>query len=153
MPAGILNKLIISDTSCLIAFANIGHFDILLGVCRSIIITPEVAAEYKDPLPDWIQIVNVKDASKTQSIHAFLGLGESSAIALALETEHALVILDDKKARRYAHNIGLDIIGIVGLLTQAYKMGLIEDVDAILAKLQAVDFRLPVNASQLIKDI
>ncbi|GHV72927.1 hypothetical protein AGMMS49940_02290 [Spirochaetia bacterium] len=152
MPTGIFNKLIISDTSCLIALTNSNRLDILYRLCHSIIITPEVAAEYGEPLPEWIQVLTVKDASKTQSIHTFLGLGESSAIALALETENALVLLDDKKARRYAKNIGLEIMGILGLLIQANRMGLIENVDEIAADLQAVDFRLPANASQLIND-
>jgi predicted nucleic acid-binding protein len=152
MPAGISDKFIISDTSCLIALANIGRFDLLETVCRTVIVTPEVAAEYKDPLPDWIQIVSVRDAAKTKSLSTFLGLGESSAIALALEVEGALIILDDKKARRYARSIGLVFIGIVGILSQAYRMGLIEDVDEIVSKLRAIDFRLPQDAERLIRE-
>lgn len=151
MPAAISNKLIISDTSCLIAFANMGRFDLLKAVCQTVIVTPEVAAEYKDPLPGWIQIMSVKDAGKTQFLSTFLGLGESSAIALALEVENALVILDDKKARRYAQSIGLAFTGIVGILSQAYRIGLIEDVDDMVAKLRAIDFRLPPDAENLIR--
>jgi predicted nucleic acid-binding protein len=151
MPAAISDKLIISDTSCLIAFANIGRFDILEAVCQTVIVTPEVAAEYKDSLPGWIQIMSVKDAAKTKSLSTFLGLGESSAIALALEVENALVILDDKKARRYAQSIGLAFTGIVGVLSQAYRMGLIDDVDEIVTRLRAIDFRLPLDAEQLIR--
>ena len=43
MPGAVLDKLIISDTSCLIAFTNIGRFDILKAVCQSVIVTEEVA--------------------------------------------------------------------------------------------------------------
>jgi predicted nucleic acid-binding protein len=128
-----------------------GRFDLLKAVCQTVIVTPEVAAEYKDPLPGWIQIMSVKDAGKTQFLSTFLGLGESSAIALALEVENALVILDDKKARRYAQSIGLAVTGIVGILSQAYRIGLIEDVDDIVAKLRAIDFRLPPDAENLIR--
>ena len=150
MPAGISDKLIISDTSCLIAFANIGRFDLLEAVCPTVFVTPEVAAEYKDPLPNWIQIMSVKDAGKTKSLSTFLGLGESSAIALAIEVESALLILDDKKARRYTQSIGLAFIGIAGILSQAYRMGLIEDVDEIVSQLRAIDFRLPPDTANLI---
>jgi predicted nucleic acid-binding protein len=83
MPDYLSDKIIIADTSCLIAFANIGRFDILHDLCRFVVTTPEVSAEYKDPLPEWIQIVTVKDNSKTKSINTTLGLGESSVIALA----------------------------------------------------------------------
>ena len=151
MPADFCDKIIISDTSCLIAFANIGCFDVLHNLCHSIITTPEVAVEYIDPLPEWIQIVEVKDAFKIKSINAVLGLGESSAIALALETENAVVILDDKKARHYAENIGLDIIGLLGLLIRAYDKGLIEDISATINSLRAIGFRLPPNTDSLIK--
>jgi predicted nucleic acid-binding protein len=151
MPAAIFNKLIISDTSCLIAFANIGQFEVLHDLCRTVIVTPEVAAEYKDPLPEWVQIIPVKDKVKTKSLNGFLGIGESSTIALALESEDALLILDDKKARRYAQSIGLNIIGMLGLLIQAYKQGFIDDINETLAALKAIDFRLPANIEQLIK--
>jgi predicted nucleic acid-binding protein len=143
MPADISSKLIISDTSCLIGLANIGRLEILREVCHHVVITPEVAAEYKDPLPDCIEIVAVKDRASITSFNSFLGIGESSAIALALESENPLLILDDKKARRYAQSIGLDIIGILGLLTQAYTQGLLDDMDGTLAALRSAGFRLP----------
>jgi predicted nucleic acid-binding protein len=100
------DKIVISDTSCFIAFTNINRMHLLQSLCPSIITTPEVAAEYKSPLPQWVKINAVKDIAKIKSINTLLGLGESSAIALALETENALVILDDKKARSYAKNVG-----------------------------------------------
>jgi predicted nucleic acid-binding protein len=152
MPAGISDKLIISDTSCLIAFANIGRFDLLQAVCRTITVTTEVAAEYKDPLPDWIQVMSVRDVAKTKSINMILGLGESSAIALALEFENVLVILDDKKARRYARSIGLEFIGIIGVLSQAYHKGLIDDLNEIVLKLRMIDFRIPPDTECLIRE-
>ena len=146
-----MKKNIITDASCIIAFNNIGRFDVLQATCPFIITTPEVAAENNDPLPEWIQVIAVKDTIKIKSLSSFLGLGEASAIALALETENPLVILDDKKARRFAQNIGLDIIGIVGLLRIGYKQGLIPDIDYIIENLQKTGFRLPENTEDLIK--
>jgi predicted nucleic acid-binding protein len=151
MPADISNKLIIADTSCLIVLSNVGYLEMLYQLCHTIMVTPEVAVEYKDPLPEWVQIATVKDTQKIKSLHNFLGMGESSAIALGLESENALVILDDKKARRYAQSMGLNIIGTLGLCIEAYKQGLIGDMDGLLAALKATDFRLPANIDQLIK--
>ncbi|MCL2834371.1 MAG: hypothetical protein FWD78_14465 [Treponema sp.] len=133
MSIGFYDKIIIADTSCLIAFDNIGRLELLYEICPVIITTPEVAAEYGKSLPVWIQVMPVKDFTKTQTINTFLGIGEASVIALALETKKSLVILDDKKARRYAQNIGLDIIGIIGLLRLSYKQGLIPEMDIIIA--------------------
>jgi predicted nucleic acid-binding protein len=142
---------IVSDTSCLIAFTNINRLNLLQTLCPSIITTPEVAAEYKDPLPQWVTISAVKDEAKIRSINTLLGLGESSAIALALETENALVILDDKRARSYAKNVGLNYTGIVGLLPLGYKKGLIQDIEAIISDLHSIHFHLPDNVKDLIK--
>jgi predicted nucleic acid-binding protein len=142
--------MVISDTSCFIAFTNIGQLNLLHSLCPFIITTPEVAAEYKSPLPSWVKITKVKDRGKITSINTLLGLGESSAIALALETENSLVILDDKRARTYAKNVGLNYTGIIGLLRLGYRKGLIQDIDPIIADLKSIRFRLPDNVKDLI---
>ena len=153
MPIGFYDKIIIADTSCFIAFDNIGSLGILQAICPAIITTPEVAVEYGKVLPEWIQIMPVKDIAKIKTINTFLGMGESSAIALAIEMEKSIVILDDKKARRYAQDIGLDIIGIIGLLRLGYKQGLIPEIDTIIARLKKIGFRMPVNIEELMKGI
>ncbi|MCL2067914.1 MAG: hypothetical protein FWG99_10670 [Treponema sp.] len=145
------DKIIIADTSCFIAFDNIGRFDILKEICPNIVTTPEVAAEYKEPLPEWVQIIKVKDIGKIKSINALFGLGEASIIALALETANPLVILDDKRARQFAQNIGLAFTGIVGLLRLGFKQGLITEIDSVIAGLRKINFRLPSNIEELIK--
>ncbi|GHV87158.1 hypothetical protein AGMMS50255_4540 [Spirochaetia bacterium] len=72
MPNSYYRKLIISDTSCLIALTNIGRLDLLKELCRIVYITPEVAAEYGAALPDWIQVIPVKDPLMIQAIHTEL---------------------------------------------------------------------------------
>jgi predicted nucleic acid-binding protein len=151
MLTGFYDKIVISDTSCLIAFTNIGRLNLLQTLCPAVITTPEVAAEYKDPLPPWVTIRAVKDEAKIRFINTLLGLGESSTIALALETENVLVILDDKRARNYAKNVGLNYTGIVGLLRLGYQKGLIQDIDSIISDLHAIQFHLPGNVEDLIR--
>ena len=80
-----------------------------------------------------------------------MGLGEASAISLALETEKSLIILDDKKARRYAQYMGLDIIGIIGLLRLGYKQDLIPEIDSVIAALYGIGFRMPPSIERIIK--
>jgi predicted nucleic acid-binding protein len=147
---GFYDKIVISDTSCFIAFTNMGRLKLLQSLCPSIITTPEVAAEYKRPLPSWVKIMEVKDRNKITSINTLLGLGESSAIALALEMENPLVILDDKRARKYAKNVGLSYTGIIGLLRLGYKKELIPDIDSLISDLQSIHFHLPSNVKDLI---
>ena len=55
-----------------------------------------------------------------------MGLGESSSIVLATETPGSLVIIDEKKAREYALNLGLNVIGTVGIIRRAADINIIE---------------------------
>jgi len=151
MPTGFYDKSVIVDTSCLLVFSNIGRISLLQEICPQLITTPEVAMEYKDELPSWIQVVSVQNTDTLKSINTLLGLGESSAIALALETHAPLIILDDKRARAYAKNLGLDHTGVIGLLRLGYKKGIIRDIDVILTELKADNFYLPNNVGELIK--
>jgi predicted nucleic acid-binding protein len=119
------NKVIISDTTCLIGLANIGRLDILREMYRSVLVTPEVASEYGDPLPDWITVQAVSDHHKITAFNKFIDLGESSAIVLALETGNAVLIVDDRRARQFALGLGLEITGTLGVLIRAYDTGVI----------------------------
>jgi predicted nucleic acid-binding protein len=77
------------------------------------------------------------------AIHQSLGIGESSAIALALETVNPLLILDDGKARRLAKHTGITMTGTAGLLIAAYENGFLPDIHGTLDLLRKRNFRLP----------
>ena len=77
------------------------------------------------------------EALKTQ-----LDMGESAAIALAMELGDALVILDDKKARRIGRQMGLRVVGTLGVLLRAKQSGAVPAVGPVLAALQQRGFRL-----------
>jgi predicted nucleic acid-binding protein len=152
MPINYFNKIIISDTSCLIGLTNIGQLDILRQLCNCIIITPEIAKEYGETLPGWIHIVEVADQKKIITIQQFLDLGESSAIALAFETDNAVLILDDGNARKFAKNLGLEITGTIGIIRSAYQNGIITDIKKILADLREYNFRIPDDVEKYFTD-
>lgn len=59
-------------------------------------------------LPEWLEIVEVKDKSKQQILELQIDKGESSAIALALEIPDSTIVLDDIKARNIADKLGLN---------------------------------------------
>jgi predicted nucleic acid-binding protein len=117
----------------------------------SVIVTPEVAGEYGDPLPEWIIIKAVSDFNKIVVFNRSIDLGESSAIALAMETGNALLIVDDRRARHFALDLGLEITGTLGLLIRAYQNDVLQDIDSVVADLRKNDFRLPANTEDLIK--
>lgn len=56
-----MQRLIISDTSCLVILSKINKLHILHNLFGNIIITPEVADEFGEHIPDWIEIRSAKD--------------------------------------------------------------------------------------------
>ncbi|HZJ18758.1 MAG TPA: hypothetical protein VFD35_00195 [Pricia sp.] len=56
--------VIIADASCIIALKNIDELFLLQKVFKEISVTPEVANEYGESLPDWIRIKKVVDEKK-----------------------------------------------------------------------------------------
>lgn len=137
-----MDKLIISDTSCLIALSNVGLLHILKDIYEEIIITSEVQNEFGGNLPDWIIVINVKDKEKQAEIEKRLDRGESSSIALALEMKNSILIIDELKGRKIAKSFDLEIIGTIGILLIAHKKGLVDDVLSIILKLVNNGFRL-----------
>jgi len=98
-------KTIISDTSCFIVLQNIGELDLLHKVYGEVLTTAIVAEEFGEDLPEWVKIESPKDKIKQTLLELQVDKGEASAIALALETEPATIILDDQKARKVAENL------------------------------------------------
>jgi predicted nucleic acid-binding protein len=71
--------------------------------------------------------------------------GESSAIALALETPDSTVILDDYRARKIAEQLGVNYTGTIGVIIKAKLNRIIPSIKPILAKITETDFRLSAD--------
>ena len=137
-----MHKTIISDTSCLIVLSKIGEMDLLKKVYGSIFTTQDIASEFGDSLPEWIDVLEVKDPFKQQLLELQIDKGESSAIALALEIPGSTVILDDFKARKIAIKLGIQVTGTLGVVIRARQKGIISSIKPILGKLKQTNFRL-----------
>ncbi len=71
-----------------------------------------------------------------------LGSGERQVLALGLEIQDTVVLLDDAFARRVAEAIGLRFTGTIGILLDAKRAGLIASVTPTLNALDSLGFRL-----------
>jgi len=140
-----MHEIVISDTSCLILFHKIGELDLLRRVYDNISTTPEVAQEFLEELPIWINIESVKDKKYQEFLETQIDLGEASAIALAKEKEYPLLLLDDLKARKLASKLNLRFTGTLGVINRAKQIGVIDKVKPIIEKLQATNFRISEN--------
>jgi predicted nucleic acid-binding protein len=137
-----MDKIIISDTSCLIALSKIERLDLLKDLYHEIIITSDVFHEFGGSLPDWIIITEVKNKQKQKEIEERLDKGEASSIALALEIENTTLIINEIKGRKIAQSLNIDIIGTIGIILLADKKGLISNVTSLILRLVNKGFRL-----------
>lgn len=137
-----MQKIIISDTSCLILLHKIGELEILHKLFGAVVTTQEVADEFGIPLPSWIELQQPSNTKYQSIIEASVDKGEASAIALAIEHENSLLIIDELKGRKLAHHLALNITGTVGILVEAKIVGLIPSVSTLLMKIKQTNFRI-----------
>ena len=145
-----MRRIIISDTSCLILLDNIGELSILNKLFGNITTTSEVAGEFGRLLPPWIEIKEPNNKNYQSIIEASLDKGEASAIALAIELDNCLLIIDDLKGRKFAHQLGLTIIGTIGVIVDAKLAGIIPSIKPILSKIKSTNFRITEQLELLI---
>ena len=135
-------KVVIADASCLILFANIRRLDILEKLFGELWITKDVEAEYGLPIPSFISIREPVDKGRQQALMLLLDSGEASSIALAAENPGCQIIIDERKGRRVALALGLDLTGTLGLLIEASAQGFITADSDLLDSLDRSGFRL-----------
>jgi len=137
-----MSKIVISDTSCFIVLSRIGQLELLQKLFSNIITTPEIAEEFGEALPKWVDIIAVKDKYKQQLFEIQVDKGEASAMALAMELDNSLLIIDDYKARKLAKALNLDFIGTIGIVNLAKQRGIINAIKPILEKIKKTNFRI-----------
>lgn len=134
----------IANASPLIAFERLQHLDLLAQLCSGVYIPPAVRRKVfgARPVPSWIVECPLSQPLSRQILAARLGMGESEAIALALELTPEYVLLDDLAARRLAQAFDLNVLGTVGLLILARRRHWLPALRPALDALLAVDFRI-----------
>ena len=137
MPAG----QPVSNSSCLIALAAVKQLDLLGQVFGEVAVPEAVARELRSlSLPAWARAIPVKERTLVEALHTQLGGGEAEAIALAIETGAASLILDDRKARRVARQLGLRLSGTFSVLLLAKERRYLAAVRPVLDSLLAAGF-------------
>jgi uncharacterized protein len=135
----------VSNSSPLILFQQIGRMDLLEEVLEEIWIPPAVAEEIEPSLgqpPAWIRVTTAPFLATPVEWRVALDRGEREAIALALERSADRVVLDDRQARQEAKRLGLKVVGSVGIVLEAHRLGVIDDVQPDLDAMLEVGFHL-----------
>jgi predicted nucleic acid-binding protein len=141
--------IIVSDTSPICYLLLIHQIDLLPQLYGEVTIpqtvgdelkanqSPAVVQNWISRPPEWLRIVTI--TVSPDPILEPLDPGEREAILLAKQLAADLVILDDKAARQIASAMGLNIIGLLGILKDAARSGLI-DLATSFEQLRAAGF-------------
>jgi predicted nucleic acid-binding protein len=135
-------ETIIADTSCLIVLEKVKELSLLHKLFEEIYITEEVNQEFGLALPDWIKIRQPNNQAKVDALNLILDKGEASSIALSLENSSSILIIDEKKGRRIAQELGVIISGTLGVILKAKENHLIDSIEHIVEKLEGAGFYL-----------
>lgn len=132
---------VVSNSTCLIAFKKINSLDLLEKLFGEVFIPQKVGFEIKKELnffPIWIKIEAIVDRKLYNKIIAdSLDEGEAEAIVLASYKPDALLILDEKIARKYVQEkLKIPVMGSCGILLKLKEKGIIKDVKSYLDKLR-----------------
>ena len=99
-----------------------------------------------------LQIKTPEYETPMQTLSRSLGDGEKEAIYLAIQYQHALIIVDDRLARKQATKLNLDFIGTVRLLDMAEKLGIITDAAQTIEEISRTGYRISKNILKQIRD-
>ncbi len=133
--------MIILDNSVLSAFRRLKLLSNLKKLISSAIISKEVFNEYSNQwqkkIPNWIKIKQPRDDIILESSPVSLSIADLSLIRLALE--HKIPIAtDDKPLRQFAKNLGISIVGSLGLLKSLYQRKIIKTREEYLSFLESL---------------
>ena len=149
--------MIVSDSTTLIILFNLKRTDLLSNLFDKIYIPKavykEISFKEKVVLSDLFEVVEVKNRKKVDELKFILDDGESEAIALALEKNLSLII-DEKKGRKIAKNLGLKIVGFLGIVYLNIKKGFVtkEEAEEFLRAAIKNGFRIDERLIYLILD-
>jgi predicted nucleic acid-binding protein len=155
----------VTNTSPLQYLHQLGRLEILPALLSQVFVPPAVVQEIERgrrlgiSLPDlsklpWLHPAPVESPPEKVARLEFLGPGERAVFSFALARPNTLVVLDDAEARRRAHEMGLDMVGTLGLLRRARREKLIPSLAQELDALQQLGFRFaPALRQSLLREV
>lgn len=145
-------RKVIANTSPIQHLFQLGLLELLPSLYGGVCIPPAVQDELNRgkalgvSLPNlhdlaWIFIVD-PESPILLALANGLGAGELQVIALAKQTAEHLALLDDRRARRFAHLLGVTYSGTLGVLLTAKQQGMLERLEPVCDTLEQRGFRL-----------
>jgi uncharacterized protein len=132
----------VTNTTPLITLAGVGLLDLLPRLYDEVwaprIVLEEYSAKAPPTEPDlalasWLTVV---DAVEIDPSLPLLDGGEAAALSLAQSIRARLILLDERKARRIATGIGLQVAGTLAVLLRAKQQGHIAVIRSYVIQMQ-----------------
>lgn len=139
--------LVVADSSPLIALCRIGRLELLRELFGRLILPDAVWREVIESHPEktgaaeiitasWIERRLVSDTPLVSLLQQDLGAGESEAIVLARELKSDVLLIDERRGRAAAKRLGLTCTGLVGVLLEARRCGILSDPASVALELR-----------------
>lgn len=139
--------IVVSNTSPLTNLATIGLFPLLYKLYGHLYIAEGVWRElnaYNQPWPgsqnvanaSWIKRLEPSNQDTIIALRRDLDQGEAETIALALELQADIVLLDERDGRYAAERFGLSVVGVLGILLEAKAKNYVNQVEPHLMALR-----------------
>ena len=140
--------IIVADTSPPLHLARIGRLSILPAVVGRVAVPQTVWSELVQAgtRPDVVAVleaadwVDVVDDPVTQDLG--LDPGETAAILLAEQVHAQALLIDERRGRAVALARGISVIGTLGIVAGARRLGVLDRAAPVVAELQADGFWL-----------
>lgn len=139
------DRPVVLNNTPLVALWAIGRLDLLRDLFQEVLIPRSVENEFlavetaarQQALSDapWVRSVSLAQPRRAL-VYAGLDQGEAEVLTLAEEREARLVVIDERRGRRFAERMGIPLTGSLGVLLLSKEAGLIESVSVWLTKLQ-----------------
>lgn len=146
--------VVVADTSPLTALLHLNLINLLPALYGKVYIPQAVAEEIKSLIgfgydisflnqSDLFDVKRPADGFIHEEWYNILDIGEAEAIALALELNVDLLLIDEKLGKQLAEEKKIVCKGVVGVLIEAKLKGLIKEIKPLLNELTSgLKFRL-----------
>jgi predicted nucleic acid-binding protein len=143
--------IVVSDAGPLIYLGAVGHLSLLHLLFDRVVVPGAVWREVVVVGADrpgaaatraatWIQVLHADDRA-VEPFRDRLDAGEAEAIVLASAVHADLLLIEDQAGRQLAAELGLTIIGTLGVLVRAKRSGLLPEVRPVVEAIVALGFR------------
>ncbi len=151
------DERLVMDAGPLILLAKIDALPILAKLPFRYIVPPNVLRELEagpafghPPVhAPWLEVCALREPLPAYA-RTTLDDGEAAAIQIAMEQGIRFICLDDRRGRRMAKALGLEVLGLLGLLTRAKRLGVIHALRPYTDRLVAAGARY---SPMLLRDV